>query len=142
MCFQYKQGPLSLISALNRLDGSFALIDEDGLTGSTGFAVLRSCEELDRGFVWCAVTSLQNIDRLSHLADGGAYPAVRPDAVGETPVVLAGPATRAAFSRLADPLLDKIAVNKRESLVLTVLRDALLPKLVFGEMQVGGAKFG
>ena len=126
----------TIIGTVRPGNGSFALVDEDGLTGSTGFAVLRPREELDRGFVWCAATSLQNIDRLSHLADGGAYPAVRPDAVGETPVVLAGPATRAAFSRLADPLLDKIDGNKRRSRDLTGLRDTLLPRLISGEVRL------
>ena len=129
----------TIIATVRPGNGSFAFIDEDGLTGSTGFAVLRPCNEVDREFVWCAATSLENIDRLSHLADGGAYPAVRPDAVGETPVVLPKPTTKEAFSRLGQPLLGKIETNKRESLILTALRDALLPKLIFGDMQVGGA---
>ena len=126
----------TIIATVRPGNGSFALIDQDGLTGSTGFTVLRPYETADRELVWCAGTSSENIDRLSYLADGGAYPAIRPDAVGATPVVLVTPATREAFSRLVCPLLDKIEANKRESRVLAVLRDTLLPKLMSGELRV------
>ena len=119
-------------------NGSYALIDEDGLTGSTGFAVLRPQRQTDRAFVWCAATSSENIDRLTNLADGGAYPAVGPHFVASTPAVLADSYTREAFSRLADPLLDKIEANKRESQYLATLRDGLLPKLISGEIRVDG----
>ncbi len=66
---------------------SFALIADEGMTGSTGFAVLRPLERDFRHFVFLAATSPENIERLSHLADGAAYPAVRPD------IVLASPFT-------------------------------------------------
>ena len=118
-------------------NGSFALVDEEGLTGSTGFAVLRPRAAADRALVWCAVTAADNLDRLSWLADGAAYPAVRPAEVAATPVAVADSATRAEFSRLADPLLDKIESNKRESRRLRLLRDELQPRLLSGKLQLG-----
>ena len=126
----------TIIATVRPGNGSFALIDEEGLTGSTGFAVLRPDEIADRELVWCAGTSAANIARLAHIADGGAYPAVRSGAVLATPVVLADIATREAFSMLAGPLLDKIEANRRESRALAALRDSLLPKLVSGELRV------
>ena len=72
----------TIIATVRPGNGSFALIDEDGLTGSTGFAVLHPVLPADRELVWAASTSPENIERLAHLADGGAYPAVRSDAVG------------------------------------------------------------
>ena len=118
-------------------NGSFALIHEDGLTGSTGFAVLRPCCPVDRAVIWCAATSSANLDRLSLLADGGAYPAVRPEEIMSTPVALADYATREAFARFADPLLDRVAANRRESRHLSALRDELLRVLISGELQLG-----
>lgn len=126
----------TIIATVRPGNGSFALIDEEGLTGSTGFAVLRPNNVSDRELVWCAGTSPANIARLAHIADGGAYPAVRSGAVLATPVVLADAATREAFSILAGPLLDKIEANRRESRNLAALRDSLLPKLLSGELQV------
>ena len=68
----------TIVATVRPANGSFALVDQEGLTGSTGFAVLRPKELHDRESVWCAATSKTNIDRLAHLADGAAYPAIRP----------------------------------------------------------------
>ena len=119
---------------------SFALIDRDDLTGSPGFAVLRPTDPSTREIVWCAATSHDAIDRLAHLADGGAYPAVKPMAVLDTPVVLPDTGIRMTFSSLTAPLLDRLQTNQREARVLGTLRDALLPKLVSGELQVRDAE--
>ena len=118
-------------------NGSFALVGEEGLTGSTGFAVLRPRAAADRALVWCAVTVSDNLDRLAWLADGAAYPAVRPAVVAATPVTLADPATRAEFASLVDPLLDKVESNKRDSRRLRVLRDELQARLLSGKLQLG-----
>ena len=119
---------------------SFALIDEDGLTGSTGFAVLRPQTEIHREYIWCATTSPENIERLAHLADGGAYPAVRPDAVLETKAALATPEVHEAFSRIVAPMLSKAAANRREMGYLSDLRDALLSRLISGRLRTESCK--
>lgn len=121
-------------------NGSYALVDQDGLTGSTGFAVLRPKAEHDRELVWCAATSRENIDRLTHLADGGAYPAVRPEMVAATELSVGNLRIRRAFSTLCAPLLDRIEANKREAQTLAATRDLLLPKLMSGEIRVKDAE--
>ena len=115
-------------------NGSYAFIGEDGLTGSTGFAVLRPRMSRDRALVWCCATASENIERLSHLADGAAYPAVRPQVVGATEIILPSERVRNVFATICDPLLNQIEANKRESHSLAALRDTLLPKLVSGEV--------
>ncbi len=45
-----------------------------------------------------------------------------------------------AFSTIVDPMLARIAQNERESRILTVLRDTLLPKLMSGEVRVNQAE--
>ena len=125
----------TIVATVRPGNGSFSLIDQNGLTGSTGFAVLRPREIFDRELIWCATTSSDNIDRLAHLADGGAYPAVRPSAVLATPVALADCAVRKAFAASACALLDRSEATKRESRTITALRDTLLPKLVSGELR-------
>ena len=128
----------TIVGTVRPGNGSYALITEDGLTGSTGFAVLRPRCRQSRELLWCSATSRINIERLAHLADGGAYPAVRPEAVGETPIVLADAAVRRAFGDVTSALIDRIGRNSRESLTLSSLRDFLLPKLVSGELRVEG----
>lgn len=115
---------------------SFALIAEEGLTGSTGFAALRPKSELLREFVYLAATSNDAIDRLAHLADGAAYPAVRPDVVVATEIVLPSDDVLKEFSAIVKPLVDLVAVARSENAVLTQVRDLLLPRLISGKISV------
>jgi type I restriction enzyme S subunit len=126
----------TIVGTVRPGNGSFALIYEAGLTGSTGFAVLRPISENSTEFVYLAATSRENIEALAHLADGGAYPAVRSEVVAATPTVLPNKGVLNVFSRLAGALLAKIAHNDHESRTLAALRDALLPKLISGELRV------
>ena len=52
------------------------------------------------------------------------------------PVVLPDKETLALFNGLIVPMLEQIAANRIESSRLTSLRDALLPKLMSGELDV------
>ena len=126
----------TILGTVRPSNGSFALIPKDGLTGSTAFAVLRPVVRTDRELIWCAATAADNIDRLSRLADGGAYPAVHPNAVAETKIVLADEATRRGFSLFAAPIVDQMEAHKSRSIKLMEVRRTLLPKLVSGEVRV------
>lgn len=129
---------------LDAANESFALIAVEGMTGSTGFAVLRPQEKYFRDFVFLAATSPENIERLNHLADGAAYPAVRPDVVLASPVtvppgeivndVLRG------FANVVSGWVDAVEKNKQESKTLAKLRDTLLPKLISGELRIADAE--
>jgi type I restriction enzyme S subunit len=127
----------TIVGTIRPGNSSYALIDEAGLTGSTGFAVLRPRETSYRETVYLAATASDNIETLALLADGGAYPAVRPGLVAETPLVIAPPEIAAAFSMLVGPILDRVAASERESRTLNRLRDALLPKLFSAELLPG-----
>ena len=126
----------TIVGTVRPGNGSFSLIGRDGLTGSTGFAVLRPQTPSDTELIWCAATSQDNIDRLTHLADGGAYPAVRPEAIAATKLPLADFDTRAAFSSVAASLLNQANANRQQSHTLAALRNTLLPKLISGEVRV------
>ncbi|MEO8683004.1 MAG: restriction endonuclease subunit S, partial [Vicinamibacterales bacterium] len=130
----------TIVGTVRPGNGSYALIDQNGLTGSTGFAVLRPKTPTYRELIYCAVTATNNIERLSHLADGAAYPAVRPDVVADTPIILAPSAALNAFSTTCAPLLDRCETNKRENRILAATRDYLLPKLMSGEIRVKDAE--
>jgi type I restriction enzyme S subunit len=126
----------TIVGTVRPGNGSYAFITQAGLTGSTGFAVLRPrvCDFAE--FTYLAATALENIEALSHLADGGAYPAVRPEVVAATQVARPNDDVLREFSRVVGPLLQKLAENERESRTLAALRDTLLPKLISGELRV------
>ena len=117
---------------------SFARISVDqlGLTGSTGFAVLRAHHHFDQALVYIAAIRDESIERLAHLADRGAYPAVRPEVVAGTPVVIAPRAVREAFGDVANHLLARVGCNQEQSRHMGDLRDALLPRLISGQLRV------
>jgi type I restriction enzyme S subunit len=121
-------------------NGSYCLIGEDGITGSTGFAVLRPKNKNDSAFVYLGSCSKENIDRLGHLADGGAYPAVRPELVAQTPVIIAARDLLDCFSGSVSPLFAAAEERKRSSKLLCQARDALLPKLISGEIRIPDAE--
>ncbi|OSM97701.1 restriction endonuclease subunit S [Lonsdalea populi] len=121
-------------------NGSYALVYEDGLTGSTGFAVLRPKRDEYAALVYLAAVAPDNIEALANLADGGAYPAVRAEVVAATHVVIADAGTIAKFAQCVSPLLEKIAKNERQSHTLAQLRDTLLPRLISGELRVKDAE--
>ena len=129
----------TIIGTVRPGNGSYAFISEHGLTGSTGFAVLRPLKHQYAEFVYLAATARENIKELSHLADGGAYPAVRFEVVGATRVVQPSENIIEEFSRVTGPLLTKMAKKEGESRTLAALRDTLLPKLISGELRVKDA---
>jgi type I restriction enzyme S subunit len=119
---------------------SFALIGREGITGSTGFAVLRPKHVGYREFLYLAATADDAIAFLAHRADGAAYPAVRPDVVVGVPSVWASHSVLLAFSGLVAPLIDRTIANRAEAQTLAATRDLLLPRLMSGALRVKDAE--
>jgi type I restriction enzyme S subunit len=129
----------TIVGTVRPGNGSYAFVSEKGLTGSTGFAVLRPADRIFREAVYLAATSKDNIDRLSHLADGGAYPAVRSELVAATVLINAPNGVFSKFSATISSLIDRIEANKQENRTLAATRDLLLPKLMSGEVCIRDA---
>jgi type I restriction enzyme S subunit len=123
-------------------NGSFAYISREGLTVSTGFAVLTPREPIYRDITYIAATRPENIARLANLADGhgGAYPAVNPNEVADTDLPLPGDKVLSAFADQVSTLRQKIESAKKESLSLVRTRELLLPKLMSGEIRLRDAE--
>lgn len=107
---------------------------------STGFVVLTPRHDL-WAFLYSAVTQPRVGEYLGRLADGGAYPAVRPEVVGALPLALP-PSDRllSCFQELAAPLYEKAHHGRKENRQLASIRDYLLPKLLSGEVRVRDAE--
>ncbi|TLX20969.1 restriction endonuclease subunit S [Thermomonas fusca] len=113
---------------------------EENLTGSTGFAVLSPNTPGLSSFVYLASTSDEAIERLANLADGAAYPAVRPGVVADAPCTLPSGCVMEAFAQIATPLLEGIAKNNARAVALAALRDTLLPRLISGKLLLPDAE--
>jgi len=121
---------------------SYAFISNPrpNLTGSTGFAVLRPKQKAATEFVYLAATANSSIEYLAHVADGGAYPAVRPEVVSNLPCVLPSYDVLNAFHAVAAPLFAKVAANHQQAQTLANLRDTLLPRLISGQLRLPDAE--
>jgi type I restriction enzyme, S subunit len=71
---------------------------------------------------------------------GSAVPTLNRNHVHNLPVVIPSMSTIGAFEDLIVPLLKRQKANGDESRILTALRDALLPKLVSGDLCVKDAE--
>lgn len=136
------RGGDTIVGTVRPGNRSFAFIHEPAgnLTASTGFAVLRPSAVENTEFVYLAATQDASIEHLAHVADGGAYPAVRPDVVsGLQSVVPDAPILR-AFHAVAAPLLAKVSENQKQAQTLTTVRDTLLPRLISGQLRLAEAE--
>ena len=144
--YEYKKAPSrarrvtrkhdTIIGTVRPGNRSFAYIQEEGLTVSTGFAVLRPKAAFSRSFVYLRLTQDEVINELAKLADGAAYPAVRPDVVGNIRVTIPNEIYLEKFEHICSSFTEKISTNAANSRILKQLRDTLLPKLISGEIDV------
>ncbi len=130
----------TIVGTVRPGNGSFSFVSKEGLTGSTGFAVLSPKDGRDASLVYLAATDPATIEVLANLADGGAYPAVWPEVVAACKITMAPEDQLLAFSAEVSPLIAKIEAGKEENQTPAALRDTLLPRLMSGELRVGEAK--
>jgi len=103
---------------------------------STGFGVFTA-DIVPWTFVYLALTHPDLFDHFGQLADGGAYPAILPEVMGRVNVVVPQHENILNhFHELCAPLLEQAEMNRQQSRTLSETRDALLPKLISGEVRV------
>ena len=128
----------TLVGTVRPGNRSFAFIHEpvENLTGSTGFAVLRPSAVENTDFVFLAATQDASIEHLAHVADGGAYPAVRPDVVAGLQCVVPNAIVLRRFHDVTESLLSTVSANQKQAQTLATLRDTLLPRLISGALRL------
>ncbi|MGO9812806.1 MAG: restriction endonuclease subunit S, partial [Isosphaeraceae bacterium] len=113
---------------------------DESLIASTGFAVITP-KKVPWSFAFAALAREEILQELGHLADGGAYPAVRPEVIANRDIITPGnPRILEQFHVRCEPLYLRVDASRRESKSLAAIRDALLPKLLSGEIHVKDAE--
>ena len=120
-----------LVRPANR---SFAYVHIDGLTGSTGFAVIRAKNTIYKNFIYYFVTYDKNVEELARIADGGAYPAIKPDDICSLPLIIPSEEIVQRFDELTSNFRYLMNNSLVQNDFLTALRDTLPPKLISGEL--------
>lgn len=123
----------------NRRSHALNLSDDPLLVGSTGLAVLTA-RTVGWAYLYEVTRRPEFTSYLETVAEGSAYPAVRADRFGEALVPLTDEGSRLSFEQFAEPLREQIHSLNQENLTLGATRDALLPQLMSGKLQVRGAE--
>lgn len=106
------------------------------LIASTGFAVF-SPTKVPWSFLYAGLTQAEVFEYLGQHADGGAYPAVRPEIIGQWSFVIPeNTAILDSFHGLCSSLLSAADNNRKQTLQLVQIRDSLLPRLLSGELSI------
>ena len=127
----------TVLSTVRPDRGSYflALNPPENRVVSTGFAVLTPTKA-PWAFIHAALTQADFYEHLGQMADGGAYPAVRPEIIGAWKVAVPDQAgILDAFQNICAPLFEQAEANRSQSRTLATLRDTLLPKLLSGKLR-------
>lgn len=119
----------------NRRAHALVVAPGDDWIASTGLAVLTP-SAVSSAFLFEATSTTAFSDWLVGRATGSAYPAVRAKDFKEALVVVPDGAVDGAFAAKVAPMHEMSWSLRAECSVLTNLRDALLPKLVTGQIDV------
>jgi type I restriction enzyme S subunit len=105
---------------------------------STEFLVTTPKPGVSREFLFCLFTNETFISVFATMVTGtsGSHQRVKPESLLGMDVAIPASATMEIFTETTAPLLQRINYNIAEARTLAELRDALLPKLLSGELRV------
>ncbi len=109
--------------------------------GSTEFIVLRPKPPLPAEFGYCLARDPDFREfAIQSMTGTSGRQRVQPEALARYLLVVPSDGVAKAFGALVEPWFRKASASERESRTLAALRDALLPKLIRGEIRVKEAE--
>ena len=102
---------------------------------STGFYGF-SCDQNTLYYLWCFIASDAFDELKNNLCNGTTMEAINNDGLGQISLNVPPLETIQNFNRQVAPMFEMIVHNKFENERLAEIRDALLPKLMSGEIDV------
>jgi type I restriction enzyme, S subunit len=109
---------------------------------STEFLVCRTSSIFGRAYAYCLASSDAIVEAMTGLAGGtsNSHQRIRPGDFLALPCCIGTEMVRSAFLNVVEPLLGKSLVLRAESRSLSIARDALLPKLISGQIRIPDAE--
>ena len=132
--FEFERGEI-LFGKLRPYFHKVGVAPVDGVC-STDILVVRPKSPEWFGFVLGHVSSVELVNHTSAASTGTKMPRASWNDIARFEVALPPESVAAEFTDLIRPMIDSIIANIHESSTLAELRDALLPKLLSGELRV------
>jgi type I restriction enzyme S subunit len=134
-----------LLSKLNPEIERVWLVDVepgDRAVCSTEFLVLRARPPYGRSYAYCLARSAVFRQQIEALVTGTSksHQRAQAGAILDLTVILPPAQVADAFDSIASALLDRTLQCRRESRTLAAVRDAMLPKLISGELRLRAAE--
>ena len=101
---------------------------------------LRVTKELGQNFLFFWLSSDLSMEEMRVKGTGVAVPGLNSTQVKSLTILVPAAAITAAFEAIVAPVVTRVLASCKESRMLTTLRDALLPKLMSGELRVRDAE--
>ncbi len=134
-----KVAPGDLILSNSATCGVPVFVDLEGCIHD-GWLYFKNLRSISTAYLFFALKDLS--DHLVHIADGSVQKNLNTGLVGQQQIIVPAPTVITAFDSLAQPIFMQIRNNGRESRALAELRDALLPKLLSGEVRLRSNRVG
>jgi len=132
--FEFERGEI-LFGKLRPYFHKVGVAPVDGVC-STDILVVRPKTPEWFGFVLGHVSSVELVNHTNAASTGTKMPRANWNDIARFEVALPPDSLAAEFTDLIRPMIDRIIANIHESRTLAELRDALLPKLLSGELRV------
>ena len=126
--------PVGTVLLSSRAPIGYLAIAEVPTAVNQGFIAMRCEQRLPNSYVmhWC----YRHLDYIRGIAGGSTFAEISKKAFRPVPVLVPSRAILEMYQCLAAPLYHRLVVNTKEALTLAALRDAILPKLISGEIRV------
>src|ERR1039458_9913276 len=112
-------------------------VDLDGCIHD-GWQHFKNLKHISKHYLFHVLKGIS--EHLAHIADGSVQKNLNIALVGGQMILVPDEKKLKAFDDAVVPMFERILRNGRESRTLAALRDALLPKLLSGEVRVGTSK--
>ena len=126
----------TVVVARGATTGRMALLGQEMAMNQTCYALVSRTES---PFALYCQFHYQIAD-LVHAAHGSVFDTITTSTFKNTPFLLPSPRLFAQFEEIVTPLFRRILTSSEQSRSLAALRDALLPKLLSGEVRVKDAE--
>ncbi len=112
----------------------YVAIATDIVATNQGFKSIVPKEEFGTAFTYCFL--VRNKQRIADMGAGTTFPEVSGKMMKSVEIAVPNQEVCAKFNSFAEPILKQQETLERENQKLAALRDALLPKLMSGEIDV------
>lgn len=127
----------TVLSTVRPNRGSYflSIFPNENLIASTGFAVF-SPTTVPFSYLYIYLTNDDQLEFYGKMADGAAYPAINQSVIMNMEVILPTKELLEMYHDVAGNLLIRIFDNLEANKILAKTRDALLPKLMSGKIEI------